>query len=87
MSDRGDDAQKGAQSHPEGGHGDKTRERLRDELESGVGDREPEAAAPSRRPGKHRLHEGREQHDEADLNSEKNRLAREGEGPNASRRR
>ena len=31
--------------------------------------------------GKHRLHEDRQQHDEADRNSEKNRLAREKGAP------
>jgi hypothetical protein len=34
----------------------------------------PHALGPD---GKHRLHEGRKQHDEADRDSEKNRLARE----------
>ena len=73
MSDQG--RQQGAQTHPEGGHGERTRERLREELESGAS--EPLDEAPSgQRPGKHRLHEDREQHDEADKNSEKNRLAR-----------
>lgn len=76
MSDRGN--QPGAVNHPEGGHGDRTREQLREELESGTSERaDYDAGASAARPGKHRLHEDRQQHDEADKNSEKNRLARE----------
>ena len=74
MSDR--ERQQGAQTHPEGGHGERTRERLREELESGVSEPSVDEAQPGERLGKHRLHEDREQHDEADKNSEKNRLAR-----------
>jgi len=86
MSDHGD-KQDGAQAHPEGGHGDRTRERLRDQLESGVSEPAAEDVAAPRRQGKHRIHEDREQHDEADLRSEQNRLAREQRDDSPGRRR
>lgn len=76
MTDRSD-GQRGAQMHPEGGHGDRTREQHREQLESGPSEARADDAAPPMRPGKHRIHEDREQHDEADLRSEQNRLARE----------
>jgi hypothetical protein len=77
MSNRRGD-QQGAQTHPEGGHGERTRQRLREDLESGRGEAEEyDAGPPAPRPGKHRVHEDRQQHDEAEKNSEKNRLARE----------
>lgn len=74
MSDR--ERQQGAQTHPEGGHGERTRERLREAHDSGMSEPPADEAQPDQRLGKHRLHEDREQHDEADKNSEKNRLAR-----------
>lgn len=77
MSDRRGN-QPGAQTHPEGGHGERTRERLREQLESGPS--EPEGLDPgarTQREGKHRIHEDRQQHDEAEKNSEKNELARD----------
>ena len=75
MAKRG--KQQGAQRHPEGGHGEKTRAHLTEQLESGPSGT---AKAPDRAhdtDGKHRLFEQREQHDEADENSEKNRLERD----------
>ena len=65
-------AQQGAQRHAEGQHGDKTHSRTLEELHSGAprGDA-GETAAP--KAGRHRLYEDREQHDEADKNSDKNR--------------
>ena len=68
-------AQQGAQRHAEGQHGDKTHSRTLEELHSGAsgaprGEGE-ETAAP--KAGRHRLYEDREQHDEADKNSDKNR--------------
>ncbi len=45
--------------------------------EAGKGALKPHPPAPN---GKHRLFEGRQQHDEADKNSERNRLAREVKG-------
>jgi hypothetical protein len=70
--------QQGPQDHPEGGHGPKTHEELIRELESGPRE-EPRGERPEdklERLGKHRLEEGRVQHDEADLNSDKDRLIR-----------
>jgi hypothetical protein len=75
------------QNHAEGQHGDKTHRAFIESLE-GSGDkdlaREHNAGAADEfgRPlvGKHRLHEDREQHDEAERNSEfseKDRLDRE----------
>jgi hypothetical protein len=80
MRDQNDHSknQPGAQQHAEGDYGDKARQRNREELQSGgdnEDDRAPSAAPP--REGRHKIHEDREQHDEADKNSEKNRLARD----------
>ena len=76
MKDRSND-QQGAQRHAEGEYGDQTRELNRERLQERVDETdETDRPSPSR-VGKHRLHEDREQHDEADKNSEKNRLARE----------
>lgn len=69
---RNDGKIKGAQQHAEGAHGAKTHARIIEQLQSGSRDRTDEPKAP--REGKHRLAEGREQHDEADLSSEKRRL-------------
>jgi hypothetical protein len=69
--------QKGAQRHAEGQHGEKTHRALIEQLQS----RPPEENENRKdtrgqhdTPGKHRLFEDREQHDEADKNREKNRL-------------
>jgi len=86
MSDRSD-RQRGAQTHPEGGHGDRTTERLREQMESGPSEAEGDETAPPMRQGKHRIHEDREQHDEADLRSEQNRLAREPDNDSRGRSR
>jgi hypothetical protein len=70
--------QRGAQRHAEGEHGEKTREELIRELQSSPPE-EPWGERPEdrlERPGAHRLEEGREQHDEADLNADKTRLSR-----------
>lgn len=79
--------QGGAQTHPEGGHGDRTRDRLREQLESGVSEPAAKDISPPKREGKHRIHEDREQHDTADLRSEQNRLARERKDGTPGRRR
>jgi hypothetical protein len=76
---KGSNRQKGAQRHAEGQHGPKARKAFVEQLRSGA-PREPRQDDPSVHdsgPGKHRLFEGREQHDEADRNSEKNRLDRD----------
>ena len=84
-----DAPERGAQTHAEGEYGSKAREANRDRLQH-RGDElsETEASAPpdgDHREGGHRIYEDRQQHDEADSRSEKNRLARDkdkrGKGP------
>lgn len=85
-----DGVQKGPQDHAEGQHGSKTRSKILEQLHSGNGDgtgngSTPEAAPDPLKPPKglahhnsaHRLFEERQQHDEAEKNSEKTRLNRE----------
>jgi hypothetical protein len=67
--------QKGPQDHAEGGHGSKTREKIIEQLHSGVRHLATEAAAEHE--GAHRLIEERKQHDLAEKRSEKTRLHRE----------
>jgi hypothetical protein len=71
-----DGRQKGAQRHAEGQHGVKAHARFIESLQEGreAATSELEAQSPE---GAHRLHEDREQHDEAEKNSEKNRLDRD----------
>lgn len=69
--------QKGAQRHAEGQQGPKTTRRQIEQLESGSSGETARQDAQHPADGKHRLFEQREQHDEADLNSEKNRLSRD----------
>jgi len=73
----GKSKQKGAQRHAEGMHGPKTRARILEQLESGEPQPTPKPDRNHDETGKHRLFEGRVQHDEADRNSEKNRLDRD----------
>ena len=74
-----DGRQKGPQQHAEGQHGEKTHAKFLEQLHNGTQQDEPVknelAGDPSQ--GKRRLFEDRQQHDEADKNSEKNRLLRE----------
>jgi hypothetical protein len=77
MSDADRGHQKGAQRHGEGQQGPKTTRRQIEELESGPSGETERQDAQHPADGKHRLFERREQHDEADLNSEKNRLSRD----------
>jgi len=70
-------AQQGAQQHAEGQHGERTRERFQAEI-SEFQDR-PDPTLPEgipHREGKHRLDENRQQHDNADKGSERNRNRR-----------
>lgn len=74
----------GEHQHAEGRHGNRTHQRLVEQLhESSVAPAEDSpdgrAAEAKGRPveGHHRLHEDREQHDEAEKNSEKSRAERE----------
>jgi hypothetical protein len=69
--------QKGAQRHAEGQQGPKTTWRQIEQFESGPSGETARQDAQHPTDGKHRLFERREQHDEADLNSEKNRLSRD----------
>jgi hypothetical protein len=70
-------AQKGAQRHAEGSQGPQARERLREQLQSGGSGGHGDERGRHEGEGRHRLFERREQHDEAELNSEKNRLDRD----------
>lgn len=67
--------QQGAQRHAEGQHGDKTHRRFIEQLQEGTGAPKPTYGAPVE--GNHRLHQDREQHDEAEKNAEKVEAMRE----------
>lgn len=74
--------QKGAVTHAEGEHGARTHNKIIEQLESGHSGRTPKELGDRGDPlhseqGKHRLFEGRKQHDEASKNSEKTRLSRD----------
>ena len=77
--------QQGPQGHAEGQHGKKAHQAFLQELHSGKSGEERDEKESLSEPrgsqdnpeGKHRIFEGRQQHDEADKNSEKNRLQRE----------
>jgi hypothetical protein len=74
--------QQGPQDHAEGDHGAKTRRRIEEQLQSRPPE-EPEAQVIEKKrtraayEGKRRLVEDREQHDEAEKNSERERLYRD----------
>ena len=74
---RGD--QKGAQGHAEGQHGAVARAALKEQINNnGLSAAEQEEAQEAEyRLGKHRIYEGRSQHDVADQQAEKNRLQRD----------
>jgi len=72
-------SQKGPQAHAEGQHGDKTHARLMEQLHEGPHDESREAKIArdrenSANSGGRRLVEDREQHDEAEKNSEHTQL-------------
>ena len=76
--------QQGATNHAPGQHGDKTISRIAEvsqtgnPAETGIGPQhDPAEIRKHNHVGKDRLFEDREQHDDADKNSEKTRLARE----------
>ena len=82
-----DGVQKGPQDHAEGQHGAKTRSKILEQLHSRNGNSNG-AVDPNKVPveppkdvghhnATHRLFEERQQHDEAEKNSEKTRLNRE----------
>jgi hypothetical protein len=67
----------GAQQHAEGQQGDKTRETFREQIATARDAPDPtEPEGEPNRPGKHRLTEDRQQHDEAEKNSEHDRERR-----------
>ena len=75
------ESQKGPQDHAEGQHGDKTHTEFIESLHGRHGGSEESEGSPQEHSdepiaGNHRLHEDREQHDEAEKNSEANRLRR-----------
>jgi len=80
-----DGVQKGPQDHAEGQHGAKTRSKILEQLHSGNGNGAVDPNKNGLEPDKslahhnaaHRLFEERQQHDEAEKNSEKTRLNRE----------
>jgi hypothetical protein len=82
-------AQRGAQTHAEGTYGERSQEANRARIQGDDDElRETDSqASPDthHREGGRRIYEDRQQHDEADLRSEKNRLARDkekrGKGP------
>ena len=71
-----DGRQKGAQTNAEGQHGKKAHSRFIETLHEGGVPAASDVEVHSDE-GAHRLREDREQHDEAEKNSEKNRLSRE----------
>jgi hypothetical protein len=73
MSKR-DGNQKGAQNHPEGGHGDRTHKKIVEQLKSNKHGTDKNDNPLEDAQGKHHIYEDRQQHDEADKNSEKDRL-------------
>src|ERR1700730_9061733 len=79
-----DGVQKGPQEHAEGEHGAKTRSKILEQLHSRNGTVDPNSQNGVEPPksiahhnAAHRLFEERQQHDEAEKNSEKTRLNRE----------
>lgn len=71
-----DGHQKGPQDHAEGGHGEKTRNKILEQLHSG-GQRKPPGKNSAEHNGTHRLVAERKQHDAAEKRSEKTRLSRD----------
>jgi hypothetical protein len=79
---RTDGVQKGPQTHAQGDHGEKTRQAIMQQLKAGpheapvraIKEEKRKAAAEN---GKRRLVVDRKQHDEAEKNSERERLFRE----------
>ena len=74
---RGPHKQKGAQQHAQGEHGEKTRKRIKEIVQTKSSEPEPMEQRPHRDPAKNRLFSRRRQHDPADEQSDKNRLSRD----------
>jgi hypothetical protein len=69
-----DGNQKGPQTHAEGQHGEKTHERFLEQISEFRNQPDPmEPEGTPHRAGRHPLDEDRQQHDDADLQSDKNR--------------
>lgn len=70
-----DGRQKGAQTHADGQHGRKAHSHFLRQLHDGREERDGKRAGGEGQEveGRHRLHEHRDQHDEAEFNSERNR--------------
>ena len=69
----------GPQKHAEGQHGERTHERFLEQIQHPMHRGEGDASEPNvthSDEGRHRLDEDRQQHDEADKNSEFNRQRR-----------
>ena len=78
MANRRKGMQKGPQQHAEGQHGDKAHNAFIEQLHSGSArGKQQDKAEPGPRKGGSHIFEDREQHDEADKNADKHRLARE----------
>ncbi|MFL5607860.1 MAG: hypothetical protein ACJ8AD_15520 [Gemmatimonadaceae bacterium] len=72
-----DGRQQGAQQHAEGQHGERTHEGFREEISEFRNAPDPtQPEGTPHREGKHRLDEDRQQHDDAEKNSERNRERR-----------
>lgn len=71
-----DGHQKGPQDHAEGEHGEKTRNKILEQLHSG-GQHKTNGKEHPEHPGAHRLVADRKQHDAAEKQSEKTRLSRD----------
>ena len=69
--------QPGAQRHAEGGYGEVARKANLERLQTSQDADAEDDVIDRSGEGRHKIHEDRQQHDEADKNSEKNRLARE----------
>jgi hypothetical protein len=71
-----ENSQKGPQRHAEGQHGEKAHQKFLENLHEPLDPVDDNVIASDTK-GRHRLFEGREQHDEADKNSELGRERRE----------
>jgi hypothetical protein len=72
-----DGRQQGAQEHAEGEHGERTQERFREQISEFRNAPDPtQPEGIPHREGKHRLEEDRQQHDDAEKDSERNRERR-----------
>lgn len=85
MGKNRDGTHPGETNHGEGQHGNKTHKAFLEQLQSGSRDEDSAGMPTPQSTGGHRLAENREQHDEADRNSEANRKRVEVERGNLDR--